>query len=306
MTKYILKRLLYGLITCALLLVLVFFMTRLSGDPSTWLVRPSASEALREQILSKYGLTEPVWKQFLLYVKNIFMGDFGDSFYYKRPVMEVIFQRLPSTLELTVTGLALACLIGIPIGVYSAANKDTALDKIARGFSFFAISAPGFWIGIVLALLFSTKLQWLPSGGRTEPGALILPAITVALSLLGSIMRLTRSGMINTLDTEYVKLARAKGAPRQRVIWVHAFKNASTSVITTVMLLFANVLSGDVVVEQVFSWPGIGKMIMQAVGQRDYPLIQGFTLLVGVFFVVINIAADILYAVVDPKIRNFN
>lgn len=306
MLKYIVKRILYGLITCFLLLIIVFFMSRLSGDPTTWLISPRAGAELRAELIARYGLDKSQFDQFVVYVKDVLHGNFGESFYYNRPAMEIVLERIPSTLKLTCTGLLLACVVGIPIGVYSAKYKDSAFDYIARGASFFAISAPGFWVGIVLILIFSLRLRILPAGGSSEPGSLILPAVTIAVSLVGSIVRLTRSGMIEALNSEYVKLARAKGVSENRVAWVHAFKNASTSVITTIMLLMINVLSGDVVVEQVFSWPGIGRMVMQAVGNRDYPLIQAFTLLIGAAFVVFNIVADIMYALVDPKIRRFN
>jgi peptide/nickel transport system permease protein len=278
----------------------------MSGDPTSWLINPKVGPELRKAIIKSYGLDKSIAEQFVIYVRNVLMGNFGDSFYYSRPALNVILQRMPSTLLLTCTGLLIACLIAIPLGVYAAAFKDSTLDYVSRGISFFAISAPGFWVGIILILVFSINLKLLPAGGIAEPGSLILPAVTLALSLLGTILRLTRSGMLDVLNSEYIKLARAKGAGEKRVIWVHAFKNASTPVITTIVLLMINVLSGDVVVEQVFSWPGIGRMIMQAVGFRDYPLIQAFTLLIGVVFVIFNIIADILYAVVDPKIRNFS
>lgn len=306
MLKYILKRVLYGLITCFLLLIVVFYMTRMSGDPTSWLISPKVGEGLRAEMIARYGLDKSTFQQFLAYAGQVLRGNFGDSFYYSRPAMEVIMERMPSTLILTGTGLGLACVIAIPLGVYSAAHRNSAFDYIARGISFFAISAPGFWVGIVLIIIFSLNLKWLPAGGSTEPGALVLPAITMALSLVGSITRLTRSGMIDAMDTEYVKLARAKGAPENRVIWVHAFKNASIPVITTIMLLLINVLSGDIVIEQVFSWPGVGRMVMQAVNSRDYPLVQTFTLFTGAMFVIFNIIADVLYAVVDPKIRDFS
>lgn len=306
MLKYVIKRVMYGFITCLLLLVIVFFLSRLSGDPTVWLIPPRAGAARRAELVAYYGLDQPQLQQFVIYIKQIIRGDFGESFYYTRPAMEVVLERLPSTLRLTCTGLVIACAVGIPTGVYSAKKKDSVFDYIARGVSFFAVSAPGFWIGIVLILIFSLRLGWFPAGGSSEPGALVLPAVTVSLSLVGSIVRLTRSGMIEALNSEYVKLARAKGVSENRVAWVHAFKNASTEVITTIMLLMINVLSGDVVVEQVFSWPGVGRMVMQAVANRDYPLIQAFTLLIGVSFVVLNIIADILYAVVDPKIRRFH
>lgn len=306
MAKYVGKRLLYGLITCFILLIFVFFMTRLSGDPALWLIPPRAGETVRAQIMAKYGLDKSLMSQFWAYLKNVVRFDFGDSFYFKRPALDVILEHIPATIRLTMSGLALACAVGIPIGIYSAKNRDTALDYVSRGLAFFAVSAPGFWVGIILVWVFSLKLGVLPSGGSTAPNALILPMVTGSITMIGSIIRLTRSSMLEALGSDYVKLARAKGCSERRVLWVHAFKNASTAVLTSILLMLASIISGDVVLEQVFSWPGAGRLIMQAVGNRDYPLIQCFTLLTGALFVLVSILADILYAVLDPKIRDFN
>lgn len=303
MGKYIVKRILQGFLTCLILVTIVFFLTRISGDPTIWMISPKASGEVRLQIMAKYGLDKSGVEQYFYYIANIFRGDFGTSYFYNRPAMQVVFERLPVTLKLTGTALGLAIMIGIPIGVYSAAKKGSAFDVTARGVAFFTIAAPSFWIGLMLIYIFAVQLKALPAGGNTAPGAIILPSVTLALTLVGSILRLTRTGMMDELNNDYVKLARAKGASEGRVIWRHAFKNATIPVITMIMLLMVVVLSGDVVIENIFSWNGAGRLVMAAVFARDYPIVQAFTIFIGVSFVIISIIADILYAVVNPKIR---
>lgn len=304
MLRYILVRIGQGVITCFILLTIVFMLTRLAGDPTIWLIDPKSTPEIRAQLEVKYGLSAPMLVQYKNYVVNILKGDFGTSFYYNIPAIDIIGQRVPATLELTLTGLLIAVLIGIPVGVYSAVKKGRVLDAVARGGAFLCISAPSFWVGIMLIYIFAIKANWLPAGGSKDGlYSLILPAFTVSLSLIGAFLRLTRSGMLEVLGTDYIKMARSKGIPERQIIWKHGLKNACIPVITMVMTQFVVVLSGDIAVENIFSWNGIGRLIMDSVFLRDYAVVQAFTILVGFAFIILSLLTDILYAYINPKIR---
>lgn len=304
MAKYITTRLCQAIITCWLLVTMVFFFTRLAGDPTIWLIGPKIQGPAREAMLVRYGLNGTQIEQYFRYLLHVIKGDFGMSFYYGRPALDIIMERVPNTLLLTGSGLLLAIVIGIPVGVYSAVKKGSVLDTVSRGVAFFCISAPSFWVGIMLISVFSLKLGWFSAGGMDQGlRSLFLPALTVSLSLIGGFLRLSRSGMLEVLGTDYVRMARAKGVPWQRTIWKHGFKNASIPIVTNIMLQFVVVLSGDVAVENIFSWNGLGRLIMDSVYLRDYTVIQAFTILIGFAFVILSMICDVIYAYVDPKIR---
>jgi peptide/nickel transport system permease protein len=303
MQRYIVLRILQALITSFILVTAVFVLVRVSGSPMIWLVPPRTPVAARAAIAAQYGLDKPILVQYGHYLLNILRGDFGKSFLYSRPAIEVLLQRVPATLELAGVALALAVVIAIPIGVYSAAYRGKFIDIAGRIFAFLGISMPTFWLGLMAIYVLGVKAKILPVGGRGGIETLIMPAGILSWALAAGIARITRSSMMDVLNADYITMARAKGVSEQKIIWKHAFKNASIPIVTMIMLLMIIVLSGDVVLENVFAWPGLGRLIMIAVFNRDYPVVQAVTIVISFTFILISLLADILYAYLNPKVR---
>jgi peptide/nickel transport system permease protein len=303
MQRYIITRLIQAVITALVLATAVFALVRISGTPLTWLVSPHASAAAKEAIEAHYGLDKSILVQYERYLINIAHGNFGQSYVYSKSTLAVIWGRVPATLELTGTALLIALLIALPIGVYSAVYRGKFIDVVGRIFAFLGISAPSFWVGLMALYLFGVKAKILPVGGMGGIDHLILPALVLSWGLAAGLMRLARSGMLSVLNADYITMARAKGVSNQIVIWKHAFRNASIPVVTMIMLLMIIVLSGDVVIENIFSWSGVGRLIMTSTLSRDYPVVQAFTIVVSFTFVMVSLAADILYAFLNPTVR---
>jgi peptide/nickel transport system permease protein len=302
MQRYILARVFQGILTTLAVVSIVFLLERLSGDPLSWLVPKNTTVAMRQQIAANYGLDKPMIVQYEKYLVNIFHGKFGNSFRYNRPVLEVISKRVPATAELMIVGLLIS-LIGIPIGVYSAAKKGKFADIAGRGFAFVGMSAPSFLVGMILILVFAVYFNILPVGGRYSTGSVILPAVTLAFTLMAGIARITRSEMLEVMGSDYLIFARSKGISERIVVWKHAFKNASIPIITYIMFLLIMLISGDVVIENVFAWPGLGRLTIQAVNARDYPLVEAITFIIVFLFILSSLIADIIYVYLNPKIR---
>ena len=252
MARYILVRVFQGILTTLVIVSLVFLLLRLSGDPLNWLVSKNTTAEVRQQIAANYGLDKPMIVQYGKYLVNIFQGEFGNSFMYKESAMEVIKSRLPATLELSLTGVIVAVIAGILIGVYSATGSRM-IDIAGRGLAFVMMSAPSFVVGMVLIYIFAVKARLLPVGGRFSPESVILPAVTLSLWVVAGVVRITRSAMQEVMDSDYLIFARSKGISEQKIIWKHAFKNASIPIITYVMFLLIVVVSGEVVIESVFA-----------------------------------------------------
>jgi peptide/nickel transport system permease protein len=302
MQRYILARIFQGILTTLAVVSIVFLLTRLSGDPLGWLVSINTTAEVRQKIASNYGLDKPVIVQYQKYLVNMFQGEFGNSFRYKKTVMEVIAERVPATAELLIVSLFIS-LIGIPIGVYSAVGKGKFSDIAGRGFAFVGMSAPSFLVGMILILVFAVYAGILPVGGRYSAGSVILPAVTLAFTLMAGVARITRSELLEVLGADYLIFARSKGVSERMIIWKHAFKNASIPIITYIMFLLIMFISGDVVVENVFAWPGLGRLTIQAVISRDYPLVQAITLVTVFLFIISSLIADVIYVYLNPKVR---
>jgi peptide/nickel transport system permease protein len=285
------------------LATVVFILVRISGSPLNWLIGPRASPATIEMIKTHYGLDKSILVQYGRYLVNIVQGNFGESYVYQKSTLAVILSRVPATLELTGTALLIALIIAVPIGVYSAVKRGAFLDIAGRIFAFLGISAPSFWVGLMALYLFGVKVKILPIGGIGGIDHLILPAMVLSWGLAAGLMRLARSGMLSVLNSDYITMARAKGVSNQMVIWKHAFRNASIPVVTMMMFLMIVVLSGDVVIENIFSWPGLGQLILNSTMSRDYPVVQAFTLLISFTFVIISLFTDVLYAYLNPTVR---
>jgi peptide/nickel transport system permease protein len=303
MRKYIIRRLGYSSISLVLLSLTIFFFVRVTGDPAVLLVEPGASKADLEQIRQQFGLDQPLFVQYGHFVSSLVRGDFGQSFYYRTPVLELYLSRLPNSLMLAAAAMTLSLLIGIPSGILAAVRVNGWWDRIGKIFALLGLSLPSFWVGLVMILFFSVYLGWLPSSGAGTVWHLIMPAFALGWFFAAAHMRMTRSSMLEVMGSEYVKLARLKGLPERMVITKHAFKNALIPVLTLAGINLVIMVNVAVIVETVFAWPGIGRLLYEGVAFRDFPVVQATVLLGGAMIVVVNLLVDILYAVIDPRIR---
>jgi ABC-type dipeptide/oligopeptide/nickel transport system permease component len=303
MRRYISRRVAYCLLSLLLLSVTIFFFVRVTGDPATLLVEPGASEADIAAMDHQFGLDRPLWVQYGIFMASLAHGDLGKSFYYRTPVMELYLSRLPNSLYLAAVAMVFSLLIGIPSGVLASVRVGRFWDRAGKMFTLLGLSLPSFWVGLVLILVFSVYLGWLPSSGAGTPLHLIMPAFALGWYFAAAHMRLTRSSMLEVLGSEYVKLARLKGLPQSLVIAKHAFKNALIPVLTLAGINLVIMVNVATVVEVVFAWPGIGRLLYEGITFRDFPVVQGVVLMGGAMIVVVNLVVDILYAVIDPRIR---
>lgn len=295
-------------ITLIVFMILLFVATRAAGDPATLVLPPDATteqiQAMRELI----GTDKSYPEQFVIFLRDMATFNFGRSVLYREPVLDLIGSRIVNSLQLQLASLVLILLTAFPLGVLAAVRRGRLADHIVRLFAAFGQAAPAFWVGLLLMALFSVQLGWVPAGGMGPGGlaswkAFILPTISVSLLLFASMTRLLRSSMLETLDAEFVKLARAKGLSEAKVVWVHVFRNAMLPIMTFMAIWVGTAVSGSVVIEVVFDWPGIGAMFVDAIGNRDFPIIQAVVGLVAVVVLVANLIVDLLYGVVDPRIR---
>jgi ABC-type dipeptide/oligopeptide/nickel transport system permease component len=303
MKQYIIKRIGYCLLSLFLLSLTIFFFVRVTGDPATLLVEPGASPDDIAAIHHQFGLDKPLLVQYGLFMASVLTGDLGQSFYYRTSVFELYWSRLPYSVMLATAAMAFSLLLGIPSGILAAVRVGRFWDSAGKVFALLGLSLPSFWVGLVLILVFSVYLGWLPSSGSGTPLHLIMPAFALGWYFAASHMRLTRSSMLEVLGSEYVKLARLKGLPQALVIGKHAFKNALIPVLTLAGINFVIMISVAVVVETVFAWPGVGRLLYEGVSFRDFPVVQGTVLMLGAMTVTANLIVDILYAVIDPRIR---
>ncbi len=308
MGSYIIRRVFAGVITMILITLAVFILLRLGGgNPVEYMLPPEATQADIEKLTAAYGFDKSIWVQLGIYYQNLFQGDMGDALQWDgQPVVEVVLDRMPATLQLTAVAMAFAVFLGVLIGAVSAARPDSVFDRVGRVVAIIGQSMPVFWVGLLLILLFSVELRWLQSAGgfdRLGPQALIMPAASLAFFLIASHMRIVRSTMLEVLESDYIKMIRAKGLPTRLVIWKHAFKNASIPVFTLFFVNFAALIGGAVVTETIFSWPGVGHLLVGALIARDYPVTQGVIFFVAAIIVFVNIFVDVMYAWLDPRIR---
>ena len=303
MRRFILRRLGYALLSLLLLSLTIFLFVRVTGDPAVLLVEPGASQADLDAIREQFGLDRPLVVQYWHFMKNLLRGDLGQSFYYRMPVFELYLSRLPNSLVLAVAAMAFSLLIGIPAGILAAVRVDRWWDSAGKIFALLGLSMPSFWVGLLMILFFSVYLGWLPSSGSGTVLHIIMPAFALGWYFAAAHMRLTRSSMLDVLGSEYVKLARLKGLAEARVIAKHAFKNALIPVLTLAGINLVIMVNVAVVVETVFAWPGIGRLLYEGIAFRDFPIVQATVLLGGAMIVIVNLLVDILYAVIDPRIR---
>ena len=304
MLKYIIKKLaftllvLVGAATCAFIL-----LHAIPGDTASALAGPQASAEDVENLKQAMGLDAPYLEQYITYMTNLLHGDLGHSYRRNMPVMDVVAAAWPATLQLAACSMLIAIVIGVPVGGFAAVKKGSIGDTLAMLVSFIGVSMPSFWLALLLIIEFSVRHEWLPFYGRSGPESCVLPALTLGLGVAANIARLTRTSMLEILGQDYIRTAKGKGVQNRRVIWLHALRNAAVPVITIIGLQFGVLLGGQVVTETVFSWPGIGRMIVDAFDSRDLQVVQGGILILAFTFAIINLLTDLLYAVLDPRIR---
>ncbi|MBT9143376.1 MAG: Glutathione transport system permease protein GsiC [Dehalococcoidia bacterium] len=304
MWQYIVRRLLLTIPVLAGVSLLVFSMVRLvPGDPAVAIAGVHATPEFIEQIREEFGLDKPLHTQYFIFMSRLLQGDLGISTHSRRPVTTEIWDRFPNTVELAVAAMAIATLIGVVAGVISATKRNSIFDNASMLVALFGVSVPVFWLGLMLLLLFAVILGWLPATGRGTISHLILPSITLATASTAIIARMTRSSMLEVLHQDFINTARAKGLREQIVVYKHALKNALIPVATIIGLRFGTLLSGAVLTETVFAWPGAGRLMVDSILARDYPVVQGGVLLFALTFVFVNLFVDILYSFLDPRIR---
>jgi len=304
MIRYFGLRLLFALPALWLILTMVFLLAHIvPGDPVQQMLGEGARAEDLQQLRHELGLDLPVPVQYAHYVGGILRGDLGESLRFQQPVLRVILSRYPATLELATVALLVCAAIGIPAGLLAAQRRGTPTDRAVGVFTLFGLSVPNFALGPVLILFFSVILGWLPVSGRGSPLHLVLPAITLGAALAAILTRMVRTSVMEELSSDYVRTARAKGLSESAVLFRHAFRNALIPILTILGLQFGTLLAGTIVTESVFSWPGIGRLSVQAIEARDYPLLQGCILLIAVSYVFVNLLTDFVYALVDPRVR---
>ena len=311
MTRYLASRFAGMAVVLLLVATLVFFITRLApGDPAAVMLGEQASAADIAQLRASYGLDKPLPVQFAYWLKELVHGNLGQSIFLQRPVTQALWERAEPTLFLTLFSIAIATLIGVPCGIVSAVWRGRAIDQAFSGFAMLGASIPSFWLGLILMQIFAVALGWFPVAGYGDPGVpladrlhhLVLPAIVLGVVNSALILRFTRASMLDVLGEDHIRTARAKGASEPRVILRHALRNALIPVLTVLGLTFALLVGGAIVTETVFGLPGVGNLVVSAVLRRDYPVIQGALLVIAALYVLINLAIDLLYLVVDPRV----
>ncbi|PXW60127.1 peptide/nickel transport system permease protein [Chelatococcus asaccharovorans] len=316
---WLLRRLVQALFIVLAMTIIVFVGVNVIGDPVDVLIPPDADQAERARAMVALGLDKPLWEQYLRFLLGVLQGDLGRSFVYNEPALQLIGSRLPATMELAVTAVLLSIVVGIPLGMFAGLKPDSWLARAIMAGSILGFSLPTFWVGLMLIMVFAVQLGWLPSTGRGETAALfgvqwsfltrdglahmILPALNLALGNIALVLRLTRAGVREHLQLEYVKFARAKGLSPARVLFVHVMKNIMIPIVTVIGLEFGSVIAFAVVTETVFAWPGMGKLIIDSINVLDRPVIVAYLMVIVFLFVAINLLVDLLYTVLDPRVR---
>ena len=303
MWNYLVQRLVHAIFVLIGISLIVFITIRLTGDPVMMLLRDgNPSQEDIDEMRRLLDLDKPLPLQYLWFVGKAVTGDFGRSFHYSTPALPLVLERMPATILLTLSSMLVALLVAFPLGIISAVARGRLLDLGVRFFSLIGISMPNFWLGIILIIIFGVRLRWLPVSGNETFAHLVLPSVALGLSLAGSLTRILRSSMLDVLSADYIRTAQAKGLSRRTTLIGHALRNAMIPVLTILGLQLGLLLGGAVIVENVFSWPGVGRLVVNSIGARDYPVVQAAVLLLAVILLVANFLVDLLYTVVDPRI----
>ena len=305
MARFIFFRIIQAIATLVVLSAAVFFGTELTGDAALAMAPGDARPEEIQQIRENLGLDRPPVIRYFDYLGGLFVGDFGRSYNKRQPAGDLVLERVPNTVQLAIAALLIAIVIGIPLGILSAVKRDSWMDRVGKGFAILGMSMPQFWLAIILMWVFAVRLDLLPVFGKEglDPRYFIIPAFSIAVFTMAGFMRLTRSAMLEVLDSEYVKFARIKGLAEQLVIFKHALKNAVIPVLTFGGISFAGLLNGSIVVEVIFNWPGLGQLMLEGIRTRDTPIIEATILVSGFLYILMSTLVDIAYAYVDPRIR---
>ncbi len=304
MGTYIRRRLLQAMLVVWGVSVLVFFLLRLApGDPVLLLLAESAEPAQIAAARAKWGLDKPIYVQYGVFLNRAIHGDLGDSLFFQEPALSVLLERMPATLQLSAAALLFSLAVAIPVGILSALKRDSFWDYLGTSIAMLGQAIPPYWLGIMLILIFAVSLHWFPTSGRGTWRHLVLPAVTLGSVLMALVTRLVRSGMLDVLNEDYVRTARAKGLKEQTVIVRHALRNILIPLVTVIGLQLGALFGGAVITESIFAWPGVGRLALQAISARDYPLVQAAVLVISVIYVFLNLAVDLLYVYLDPRIR---
>jgi peptide/nickel transport system permease protein len=304
MTGFLARRLSHGLISIIGASIIIFVISRLSGDPVTMLVPSDAPQSLITEIRARFGLDLPLWQQYFIFAGHALEGDFGNSYRWQMPALRLILDRLPATIELAICGLIFSVSVALPVGVISAVHRGGWIDRVGRVFAMLGQAMPAFWVGLLLILVFAIRLNWLPAFGYGSPQHVILPAIALGWYPVAAQMRVVRSAMLDVLDSDHIRLARALGTPERLIVWKYALRNAAIPLLTMLGVYFAAMLGGAFVVETIFAWPGVGRTVVEAVFSRDFPVVQAGVLFTSILFVLSNLLVDLSYGLVDPRIRD--
>lgn len=302
MAGYLLRRFILMLITLVIVSIMIFGASRYSGDPRAVMMRPGVTVEQYEAWGREMGLDKPLPVQYVVWAGKVLRGDFGVGVMQHRPVWNIIMERLPATVQLGITSTIFA-LVGVPLGVLSAVRRGSVMDYVGRIFAIMGQALPPFWIGLVMILIFSVQLDWLPAAKKSGALSFIMPTITLGWFGAAGLVRLVRSSMLDVLDEEYIKLARAKGVSRQAIIWKHAFKNAMIVPLTYGGLLLGGIFVGAVVTEAVFGWPGVGRLTIDAVLQNDFPVLSALTMIFTAMFIGANLLVDLLHVYIDRRVQ---
>jgi ABC-type dipeptide/oligopeptide/nickel transport system permease component len=303
MKAYILKRLFHSIFVLVGISLVVFVILHLTGDPAALLMPMDATPEQVAQFRQEMGFNDPILVQYWRFFKGTLRGDFGKSFRHSQPALELVMERMPATIQLTLAAMVIALLVAIPVGIISAIRRNSILDHIGMTGALLGQSTPVFWLGIMLILIFSVTLQWFPSSGRGEIQNLVLPAITLGMFTMARTARMMRSSMLEVLGQEYMKTAKAKGLKPLTVVLKHALKNAAIPVVTIIGMELGTLLGGAVITETIFAWPGVGRLAVQAIYNRDYPVVQAAVFLLAAIFVLVNLVVDLLYTYLDPRVK---
>lgn len=303
MKGYILKRLFHSIFVLVGISLVVFIILHLTGDPAALLMPMDATPEQVAQFRQEMGFNDPIVVQYWRFFKGTLRGDFGQSFRHSQPALELVMERMPATIQLTAAAMIIALVVAIPVGIISAIRRNSLLDHIGMTGALLGQSTPVFWLGIMLILIFSVTIQWFPSSGRGEIQHLVLPAITLGMFTMARTARMMRSSMLEVLGQEYMKTAKAKGLNPGMVILKHALKNAAIPVVTIVGMELGTLLGGAVITETIFAWPGVGRLAVQAIYNRDYPVVQAAVFLLASVFVLVNLVVDLLYTYLDPRVK---
>jgi ABC-type dipeptide/oligopeptide/nickel transport system permease component len=303
MKGYILKRFFHSIFVLVGISLVVFIILHLTGDPAALLMPMDATPEQVAQFRKEMGFEDPLIVQYWRFFKGTLRGDFGQSFRHSQPALELVMERMPATIQLTAAAMVIALVVAIPVGIISAIRRNSILDHIGMTGALLGQSTPVFWLGIMLILIFSVTIQWFPSSGRGEIQHLVLPAITLGMFTMARTARMMRSSMLEVLGQEYMKTAKAKGLNPGMVILKHALKNAAIPVVTIVGMELGTLLGGAVITETIFAWPGVGRLAVQAIYNRDYPVVQAAVFLLASIFVLVNLIVDLLYTYLDPRVK---